>query len=417
MATSTLHIHPRVRQTGGVLRYEFDLVYSGSARTESLFYEMTSNEAPSALENFDGVLATIVFHAMAERRDVRLHGPATSAMLRNLTEFQRAWARWLPQFYAPVELDADSLVTPRMRARRSLSAFSGGVDSTFTLLRNDPRSTTPRYGVDTVVMVHGFDVALANVDALHELVNRTAPSRELTGARLCIVRTNSKELRLQRWEDSCGAQLAACLHLFSTDFSHALIGGSDAYDELWLPWGTNPVTDHLLSGGAMAIVHDGAAFCRTDKIGALAQRPEALRALKVCWQGKDQGRNCGVCEKCVRTQLNLLAVGVSSAPCFDRQLDPSSIRRLPIESELVVAELRSIIEYGERHHLEQDWFKALRRRVQRGRTRPGRTRTLRSRVRQSLARVRLLDAARLVRSKFSLFVGLVTRVITSFLIA
>ena len=106
-------------------------------------------------------------------------------------------------------------------------------------------------------------------DALQELVDRTEPVRALTGARLCIVRTNSKELRLQKWEDSCGAQLAACLHLFSADFSHALIGGSDAYDELWLPWGTNPVTDHLLSGGRMAIVHDGAAFCRTDKIAFL----------------------------------------------------------------------------------------------------------------------------------------------------
>jgi hypothetical protein len=417
MATSLLNVHPRVRRTDGLLRYEFDLVYSDSTRTASLFYELDADEAPAEVENFDGVLAAIVLHAMAGRRAVRLHGPATERMLRHLTEFQRAWARWLPQFYEPVGIEADTIVTPPRRAHRSLSAFSGGVDSTFTLLRNDPHSATPRYGVDTTVMVHGFDVALANVDALRELIDRTAPSRELTRARLCVVRTNSKELRLQRWEDSCGAQLAACLHLFSTDFSHALIGGSDAYDELWLPWGTNPVTDHLLSGGAMTIVHDGAAFCRTDKIGAIAQRPEVLGALKVCWEGKEQGRNCGVCEKCVRTQLNLLCVGVSTAPCFDRQLDPRSIHRLPIDSDLVLAELRSIIEYGERHHLEQDWFKALRRRVQRGRTKPSKTRALRRRVRQSLARVRLLDAARLVRSKLTLLAGLVTRGVTNLFVS
>ena len=175
--------------------------------------------------------------------------------------------------------------------------------------------------------MHGFDVALANCGrASASSIDRTEPVRALTGARLCIVRTNSKELRLQKWEDSCGAQLAACLHLFSAEFSHALIGGSDAYDELWLPWGTNPVTDHLLSGGQMAIVHDGAAFCRTDKIAFLADVPAALRSLKVCWEGKDQGRNCGVCEKCVRTQINLMAVGVADAPCFDRSLDPRGIR-------------------------------------------------------------------------------------------
>jgi hypothetical protein len=405
MANETLHIHPRVIDSADTVRYEFDLAYSGGSRVETVFYEVARETAPPPLDNFDGILCATVLHAMGERRNIRLHGPATREILRNLTEFQLAWWRWRPDVYQTVEIEADSVTIPRLRDERSLSAFSGGVDSTFTLLRNNPQGPIPRYGVDTVVLVHGFDVSLANSDALRELVDRTEPVRALTGTRLCIVRTNSMELRLQKWEDSCGAQLAACLHLFSSQFSHALIGSSDAYDELWLPWGTNPVTDHLLSGGQMAIVPDGAAFCRTSKIAWLSHVPAALRSLKVCWQGKDQGRNCGVCEKCVRTQLNLMAVGVTDVPCFDRRLDPRAIRELAIDSDLVLAELRSIIKYGERHHIDDDWFHVLRRRVQKGRNRPGSGRTLRRRVRQSLARVRLLDAARMVRSKLGLFVG------------
>jgi hypothetical protein len=405
MASATLHIHPRVLETEASLRYEFELAWSGSPRQETLFYEMARAGAPARPDNFDGVLCAIVVHAMEQRRDIRLHGPATRAILRNLAEFQQAWSRWRPDVYQPVGIQVDSLSNPRLGDARSLSAFSGGVDSTFTLLRNDPHADPPRYSVDTAVLVHGFDVDLANSSALQELVDRTEPVRALTGARLCIVRTNSKELRLQKWEDSCGAQLAACLHLFSSQFSHALIGGSDAYDELWLPWGTNAVTDHLLSGGQMAIVHDGAAFCRTDKLAWLSHVPAALRSLKVCWQGKDQGRNCGVCEKCVRTQLNLMAVGVTDAPCFDRPLDPRGIRQLAIETDLVLAELRSIVEYGQRHHIDAEWFRALRRRLQQGTNKPGRGRTWRRHLRQSLARVRLLEAARTVRSKLALPVG------------
>jgi hypothetical protein len=401
MAGATLNIHPRVLETADTVRYEFDLVYSGGSRVETMFFEVARESASLRLDNFDGILCATVLHAMEQRRTIRLHGPATSEILRNLGEFQLAWHRWRPKVYQPVEIEADSVTNPPPREGRSLSAFSGGVDSTFTLLRNNPRGDTPRYGVDTVVLVHGFDVALANSDALQELVDRTAPIREVTGARLRIVRTNSKELGLQKWEDSCGAQLAACLHLFSADFSHALIGGSDAYDELWLPWGTNPITDHLLSGGQMAIVHDGAAFCRTGKLELLAGVPAALGTLKVCWQGPDQGRNCGVCEKCVRTQLNLMAVGVVDAPCFDRPLDPRSIRTLSIATDLVLAELRSIVEYGERHHLDAEWFRALRTRVQKGRDRSGKRRGLRERVRRSLAKVHLLDAARMMRSKLT----------------
>jgi hypothetical protein len=291
-----------------------------------------------------------------------------------------------------VEIQADAIVSPTVRPCRSLAAFSGGVDSTFTLFRNNPRSDTPRYGVDTVVLVQGFDVDLDNDAAFRELVERTDAVRAVTGARLRTVRTNCKELRLQKWEDSCGAQLAACLHLFAAEFTHALIGGSDAYDELWLPWGTNPVTDHLLSGGQLAIVHDGAAFSRTDKLACLARVPAALRSLKVCWEGQHQGRNCGVCEKCVRTQLNLMAVGVSSAPCFARWLDLQEIRTLPIHTDLAMAELRSIIEYGERHHLDAEWFHALRRRFGRGRTR--KRIPLKDRARRWLARAGLLGAVR-----------------------
>jgi hypothetical protein len=405
MASATLHVHPRVLETAASLRYEFDLAWSGSPREETLFYEMARDGAPPQPDNFDGVLCAIVLHAMEQRRDIWLHGPATRAILRNLTEFQYAWSRWCPDVYQRVAIRVDSFSSPRLCDSRSLSAFSGGVDSTFTLLRNDPHADPPRYGVDTAVLVHGFDVDLANSSALQELVERTEPVRVLTGARLCIVRTNSRELRLQKWEDSCGAQLAACLHLFSSQFSHALIGGSDAYDELWLPWGTNPVTDHLLSGGQMAIVHDGASFCRTAKLASLSRVPVALQSLKVCWQGKDQGRNCGVCEKCVRTQLNLMAVGVTDAPCFDRPLDPRRIRQLAIDTDLVLAELTSIVEYGERQHIDADWFRALRRRVQEGRSTPRRGRLLRRHVRQSLARVRLLDAARTVRSKLALLAG------------
>jgi hypothetical protein len=405
MANETLHIHPRVIDSGDAVRYEFDLAYSGGSRAETVFYEVSGETAPPPPDNFDGILCATVLHAMGQRRKIRLHGPATSELLRNLNEFQLAWRRWRPDVYQTVEIEADSVIIPRPRDERSLSAFSGGVDSTFTLLRNNPQGPIPRYAVDTLVLVHGFDVALANSDALQELVDRTEPVRALAKARLLIVRTNSKELGLQSWTDSCGAQLAACLHLFSADFSHALIGGSDAYDELWLPWGTNPITDHLLSGGRMAIVHDGAAFCRTEKVAFLADVPAALRSLKVCWEGKDQGRNCGVCEKCVRTQINFLAVGRADAPCFDRFVDPRRIRDLPIVSELALAELRSIVQYGERHRIDEAWFHALRRRVQKGRSTGGRKQTFRDRVRRSLAKARLLDAARMVRSKLTLLAG------------
>ena len=394
MARSTLDIRPLVLERAETVRYEFHLEYSNRPRTTPLFYEFARDGAPPQPDSFDGVLCAIVCHAMAERCDIHLHGPATRTMLLNLAEFQLAWSRWLPAVYRPVEIEVDTIVTTTgERSARSIAAFSGGADSSFTLLRNSPQSAAPSYGVDTVLLVHGFDVSLANGADLQELIERTAPIRAQAGVQLRIVRTNSKELSLQRWEDSFAAQLAACMHLFSAEFSIALLGSSEPYDALVLPWGSNPVTDHLLSGGQLKIVHDGAAFSRSEKIAFLSRFPAAVASLKVCWEGKQQGRNCGVCEKCVRTQLNFLAVGMKQSSCFDEPLDLRRISNIAIRNDALIAEFRSIVEYAERRNIDEEWLRLLRKRLRRGK----RNWTTKSRLRTVLARAGLLGAARRVQ--------------------
>lgn len=402
MPRATLSIHPERRETPGAVRYAFDLRYSGSTRRELIFYEFAHDPALAPVEHFDGVLCAVIFHAMAERRDVRLHGPATGAILLNLNEYQLAWSRWLPDLYQPVEIDVESVIDgdpPTMG--RSISAFSGGVDSSFTLLRNSRYASQPHYAVDTALLVHGFDVTLSNSGALHELIDRTRPIREAAGAQLVIAKTNSKELRLQNWTHSHAAQIAACMHLLSSDFASGLVGSGKSYEALVLRWGSNPVTDHLLSGGALKIVHDGAGFSRTEKVAFLSTSSAALQSLKVCWQGRHQGRNCGECEKCVRTQLNLLAAGVADAPCFDSPLDLRRIPQIPIWDDWQITELGSIVSFAERRNIDAEWLHLLRNRIGRGKS----SRTLKQLMKRSLAKAGLLGAIRDVRARLT---GLIT---------
>jgi hypothetical protein len=364
MTRPTLAVNPELHETERAVRYEFDLGYSNGRRREILYYEVARQPETTPVGHYDGVLCAIIVHAMRERLDIRLRGPATETMLRNLKEFQLAWSCWLPQVYQPVEIEADTTLqaSPRLPLR-TVAALSGGVDSYFTLLRHQIEPSTPPHPIESTLMVHGFDVSLANSRYFDELVARTAEMREFLGLSLRTIRTNSKELRLQKWEDSCGAELAACLHLCSGEFSEGLIGSSEPYDAMILPWGSNPVTDHLLSGGHFKITHDGAAFSRTEKVAFIAGSPIALRTLKVCWEGEQQSRNCGVCEKCVRTQLNLLAVGVRNPPCFDAPLDLGLISSIPIRSELALSELRTICVYAERRGIEAEWLRLLQARI------------------------------------------------------
>src|SRR4029450_6022268 len=110
MVSPTLSIHPERHETAETVRYEFDLRYSEDQRRNVLFYEFVRHLAPPPPDNFDGILCAIILHAMAEGRDVNLHGPVTSTILHNLEEFQLAWSRWLPARYRPVAMEADSVI-------------------------------------------------------------------------------------------------------------------------------------------------------------------------------------------------------------------------------------------------------------------------------------------------------------------
>jgi hypothetical protein len=341
------------------------LVNSDTAPDIEIFFDLIGEELPEP-RSLDGFVVGIIFHAMRVGQTLRVDGPMTKEALCNLNEFQDAWVRWKPGLYRKIEIIPSAIVTPEISGeRRAIAAFSGGVDSVFTILRHNRGQLGNASFLlrDSVLMVHGFDVSLENPASFEALKDRTAPLLQECGLRLKLIRTNLKTQLLQVWEDSFMAQLASCLHNYSHDFYYALVGSSEPYDRLVLPWGSNPATDYLLSGGTMRLVHDGAGFSRTEKIAYIANNWTASRVLKVCWEGKETHKNCGVCEKCVRTQANFLAVGVARPECFDAPLDPRHIRMIRLRNATQCAELESIIAYAKAKGMKGEWLEQLQAEV------------------------------------------------------
>ncbi len=401
---STLEIRPDVNVSSSSMRLEFELRPTGNSPSKRLFYEVAgANEAPRV---FDGVLCAVVHHAMRERMKIRLFGPATKEAILNLREYQLAWARWCPSEYQPVEIEADALVDPATgRGASALAAFSGGVDATFTLFTHMPSAPGLHRPLSACLLVQGFDIDIDDRSAFSSVLNRAKALHERLGVQTLSVRTNSRALGLQNWEHSHAGEIAGCLHLFSPRFSQALIGSTDPYDALVLPWGSNPITDHLLSAGGMQIVHDGAGYSRTEKVAFLARYPEAIRGLRVCYAGIQKDRNCGVCEKCVRTQMNFLAVGIGNPECFPKPFDLALINAMVIGSDVQFAELRSILDYTYRNGVSGEWVRRLRARVRSEEVRSG----LRKGVKNALNSVGLLRTAILLKQRLSVLRGFVTR--------
>ncbi len=119
-----------------------------------------------------------------------------------------------------------------------------------------------------------------------------------------------------------------------------------------------------MSGEGFSIIHDGAAFSRTDKVAEVRKHSVACETLKVCWAGTNQSGNCGKCEKCVRTQMNFLATGATSNPaCFSKELDVNDINNIKIYTEAQLAEMASIVSYAESHNVNGQWLTILKTRI------------------------------------------------------
>jgi hypothetical protein len=358
------HLEMRERPIGSGLRREGRLQIDAEADAFDWHYDIYGGEADN-LPCLDGFVLTILFYALRRGIPLRVHGAMTDDALYNFEEFITAWAAWRPELYKRFDIIPDTVISAnRPPLHPAISAFSGGVDGTFTLLHNKTRRGTGGFDIRSVMMIHGFDVDYHNDLGFSELVGRVRPTLDELGVGLKIVKTDSKKYCPgQAWDHCFGAQIAGCLHQFSSSYGTGLIGSSEPYTALLIPHGSSPATDRLFSGAFMNLVHHGAQFSRTMKLEALAQFPQITQRLKVCWEGTVQHENCGICEKCIRTRLNFMAIGDDNPRCFSERFDLSFIKRLKGHKPVQLNELATLIEYARERHTGTRWLRLLRRRL------------------------------------------------------
>jgi hypothetical protein len=182
--------------------------------------------------------------------------------------------------------------------------FSGGVDSFYTLL------AAGRH-VDAMVFVHGFDIKLADElrsAAVEEHLRTVAAA---VGARPVFIRTNLRShpvYRATNWSRTHGGALAAIGHLLADNWSTLLISAAYSLDDP-NSCGSHWDLDPLWSGAGLTVEHVGAECDRNEKLAALKDDPLVQRYLRVCWENRSERLNCSRCEKCIRNEVALAALG------------------------------------------------------------------------------------------------------------
>lgn len=257
-------------------------------------------------------VAALILMAMALGEDVEVAEPLSPRFHYGLRSVIGHFHLWLPRELKNVTVRAPAGERPAARGGQAVvSCFSGGVDSFHTLYaHHGAASPVPRYSLTHLMFVHGFDILPGDATYLEVEEEFRALAAQL-GLGLLGVSTNVRELIDPKvpWVTTHGAAIAACGHLISGGARTLIIPSTNRQSLLFPPCGSNPVTDPMLASDALEIVHHGTEYSRIEKILSLADRREAQRHLRVCWQNIPGVRNCGGCVKCLKTMMPLAVVG------------------------------------------------------------------------------------------------------------
>jgi len=291
--------------------------------------------------------------------------------------------------YNPLSIEANVAESSVSSEDRVAASFlTGGVDSLATLRHN--RISIPRphpNSIEKNILVYGMDLGLGGRVSedeetarrkFREVCKALAPITQSADTELVPVYTNLRYLDggndfyTERWY---GAILAAISHFLAGKLHTVYVGAAFNYAHL-RPRISHPLLQSMFSGGCVQIRQEGTRFSRLDKIKLLASWPEAVNNMRVCFVNRPGELNCGQCEKCIRTKLELAAVGkLGTSKAFDTpDISPKLVtEELQIASpfaavcyEEVVAPLRERGYTGVADALETKLqnYRARRRRVE-----------------------------------------------------
>lgn len=185
-------------------------------------------------------------------------------------------------------------------------------------------------------MIEGFDIVQTGQPFTFARTHAEAIAKDY-GVRMNLVTTNWRKPFAINWAMMHVMGLSGILHLFHRQFGAGAFADDFAFDAQWMPWSNNAVTNQMLGASAFPIRSTGASWSRTEKAREIATNPLVLKHLRVCFERPELGRNCGQCEKCIRTRVNFHANGVGEVPALGGTLRAEDLDVLqPLNSESIL---------------------------------------------------------------------------------
>ena len=260
--------------------------------------------------------------AMLEGGEFILPEAEVSAVfLEGVAAIQEQFSAWYDNLskvtisgVCPVKLDPSG--------DRTAASFSGGVDSHYTLLECGDQ-------IDDLYYLHGFDSGIVDPSLRQTISDMLVIFGDLYGARVIEFDTNARELWYPLGLRHMGGApvILSGVHLLPEEIRTFLLPSSrEPGIEVRGAWHSESLPHW--SADARVIVEHGRIH-RLGKVRELCKSDLILEHLHVCWGDYGTGYNCGICDKCMRTLIQLeICHSLDRCPTLKGKLDLKRIANL-----------------------------------------------------------------------------------------
>ncbi|HEX2232976.1 MAG TPA: hypothetical protein VHG69_06385 [Thermoleophilaceae bacterium] len=316
---------------------------SGSLDTGTTTHPFFFSASEPISPEIDSLYPFGLLHAMKLGGPLRLPGPVSPLLLSRAAQLQDILHVW-DRSFTKTSVEADSREPASGGGTDVACFFSGGVDSFYTVLKN-------RDEITDLIFCSGLDLQVDGSPSLaREVTSMVEEVAAALGKRLVRVETNIRSFsdRYVGWGLFHGSVLATIGLLFQHRFRKVLIPATHTYADLF-PWGSHPLVDPLWSTETTSFVHEGCEATRVEKVRFISASEVAMDWLRVCWENRDAAYNCGECEKCLRTMINLQVVGaLERCRTLPGTVDLRRVSRISVEDENTRAFVQENLEAVER---------------------------------------------------------------------
>ncbi|SFM48474.1 hypothetical protein SAMN05421880_1183 [Nitrosomonas nitrosa] len=298
---------------------------------QQVFFRYRVDKSYIVSDNYHPFLLAVLIPALryGERR-IKINGSICPWFRDNLYTLMAYYINWYWYKFARkredkrlIEIEAVLQKKGYQKPARTAAFFSAGVDSLYTVRRNQLNVPKEHAGsIKDLIFVHGFDIGVipergAEEEFFDYIIQGLQEFIEKTGLNLIPTFTNLRSLTHkadlfssnQVWLDEyMGPAMAAVAHGLSGRLSDVLISSSYEIPKLH-PFSSHPMIEPHLSSYDLRVHHDGERLNRVERVKLIAEWPLALSTLRVCFDGETGQLNCGKCPKCIRTKLELMCAG------------------------------------------------------------------------------------------------------------